>query len=130
MSQYINNKFLEELIIKFKKAKKDKDSATFEQVQHELCQGFYILSTRIIQTFKFEHLEEEDMMQECVLTCLKKIDKYDPTFVNKNGVKSKAFNYFTTCIINVLRLNYRSSKKYAEFKTAYSEFRNKTNPNT
>jgi DNA-directed RNA polymerase specialized sigma subunit len=54
----------------------------------------------------------DDAIQEGVLICFEKIDRFDPR-------KGKAFNYMTTCILNHYRQLYRSARNYNELKKKY-----------
>ena len=54
----------------------------------------------------------DDAKQDCFVLILKTLGKFKP----ENG---KAFNYFTTVIMNNLRLIYTKNKKYKEKLDAY-----------
>jgi DNA-directed RNA polymerase specialized sigma subunit len=140
-NEYLNNKSLEKTILVFQKIKRDKslygllhkdlkernltydlvekkfsDSNNFfHDAQKNLANAFYILSSNIVRYAKFSLIDQDDAIQEGVLVCFEKIDKFDPRM-------GKAFNYMTTCILNHFKQLYRSAKNYNELKRKYQEF--------
>ena len=104
---YLDNKRFEELIVlylkhdkKNKKLKKPKPNP----YEEELFVLFDILITTILDSFKFD-VDSDDGKQECFLLIIKKLNNFDP----EHG---SAFNYFTTLILNNLRLVYSKKKRY------------------
>ena len=95
---YIDNKRFEEVILLYKG-----DPKTHED---ELIKLFDILISNIIEGFKFA-VDKEDAKQDCYFLIFK-------TLKNFKGSKGTAFNYFTTVIINNLKLIYTKNKKYKE----------------
>ena len=93
---YIDNKRFEELISLYLKDPKS--------VEEELMAMFDILISNIIGSFNF-NVDTDDAKQECYLLILKTLQKF-----KKN--EGTAFNYFTTIIINNLKLIYTKNKKY------------------
>jgi DNA-directed RNA polymerase specialized sigma subunit len=91
----------------------DESNANYKNCQEQLAYAFYILSQNIANYAKFSGIDVDDAIQEGVLICFEKINKFDPR-------KGKAFNYLTTCIINSLRQSYRSSKNHNELIRKYS----------
>ena len=92
----------------------------FEQQQAELANKFLTLSEHLAQYFHFNLIEPEDAIQEGVVICFEKVDRFVPK-------KGKAFNYMTTCIANHYRQLYRTSRNYNELKKRYHTFQqNKT----
>lgn len=96
-----------------------------ESLQHEsninlhnsqaiLAEAFYTLSKNIVRYAKFSNIDEDDAVQEGVLICFERVEKFDPT-------KGKAFNYMTTCILNHFRQLWRTAKNYNELKKKYSK---------
>jgi len=83
--------------------------------QEQLAYAFYILSENIANYAKFNGIDIDDCIQEGVLICFEKIDRFDPR-------KGKAFNYMTTCILNHFRQLYRSNRNYNELKKRYLVF--------
>lgn len=67
---------------------------------------FGILIDHIMYSFNFQ-VDHEDAKQDCYLLIVKIL----PNFDSSNG---SAFNYFTTVIINNLRLIYSKNKVYEE----------------
>lgn len=104
---YINNNKFEELIKLYKQEPKEYETELFEI--------FDLLISNIIIGFSFK-LEEDDAKQECFLLILKTLKNFNPEMGN-------AFNYFTTIIINNLKLLYTKNKKYNEKITAYTEIK-------
>lgn len=82
-----------------------------------LAQAFYTLSENLVRFAKFHLIDSDDALQEGVVICFEKIDRFDPE-------KGKAFNYMTTCILNHFRQLYRSARNYNELKKKYHEFLN------
>lgn len=72
--------------------------------EEELMNMFDLLINNIFTAFNFE-LDSEDAKQECFVLILRVL----PNF---NGEKGNAFNYFTTIILNNLRLLYTKNKIY------------------
>jgi len=104
---YLDNRRFEELIVlylkedkKNKKRKKPK-SNPFED---ELMALFDILISVLLDSFKFA-VDPDDAKQDCFVLVIKKLRNFDP----RHG---SAFNYFTTIILNHLRLIYTKGKKY------------------
>jgi DNA-directed RNA polymerase specialized sigma subunit len=106
---YINNKEFEKLIILYKEDPK--------KYEDELIPMFDILIGNIMMSFKFK-VDLEDAKQECFLLILKTLKNFDP----KHGT---AFNYFTTIIVNNLKLIYSKNKKYNEKIKQYEENKKK-----
>lgn len=141
--EYLNNKNLEKIILLFQKAKRDKNlyyflsedlkkrdhnidyiklkvediNKNYEQIQKSLAYAFYLLTNNIVRYAKFNLIDQDDAVQEGVLICFEKLDKFDPRF-------GKAFNYMTTCILNHFKQLYRSAKNYNELKRKFQEHTN------
>ena len=81
----------------------------------ELAGAFYILSENIVRYAKFQLIDEDDALQEGVVICFEKVDRFHPA-------KGRAFNYMTTCILNHFRQLYRSARNYNELKKKYHDF--------
>ena len=84
-------------------------SLNYQDVQKELAIAFYTLSENIVRYAKFNLIDQDDAIQEGVMICFEKIDRFDPQ-------KGKAFNYMTTCILNHFRQMYRTARNYNELK--------------
>jgi DNA-directed RNA polymerase specialized sigma subunit len=95
-NHYINNEEFEKLILSYQQ-----DPKTYED---ELVSLFDVLITNIIESFKFK-LDPDDAKQDCFTLVLKTIKNFKPK-------KGTAFNYFTTIIVNNLKLLYTRDKKY------------------
>jgi len=109
---YIDNDRFEELILLYQE--------TPEDYEKELFSLFDLLIHNIINAYGFT-VDIEDAKQECFLLILRTLSKFKP----ENG---KAFNYFTTIIMNNLRLLYTKDKKYSEKLEAYEELLKGKNP--
>jgi len=92
----------------------------FEQQQAELANKFLTLSEHLAQYFHFNLIEPEDAIQEGVVICFEKVDRFIPK-------KGKAFNYMTTCIANHYRQLYRTSRNYNELKKRYHTYQHQKN---
>jgi DNA-directed RNA polymerase specialized sigma subunit len=86
----------------------------YNEAQSILAQAFYTLSNNIVRYAKFSHIDDDDAVQEGVLICFERSEKFDPK-------KGKAFNYMTTCILNHFRQLWRSAKNYHELKRRYGD---------
>jgi DNA-directed RNA polymerase specialized sigma subunit len=84
------------------------------EAQKILATAFYTLSQNIVRYAKFSNIDEDDAVQEGVLICFERAEKFDPA-------KGKAFNYMTTCILNHFRQLWRSARNYQELKKRYSD---------
>ena len=92
----------------------------YEQQQSELAIKFLTLSEHLAQYFHFNLIEPEDAIQEGVVICFEKVDRFIPK-------KGKAFNYMTTCIANHYRQLYRTSRNYNELKKRYHTYQHQKN---
>ena len=104
---YIDNTKFESLIKLYKQDPKGNED--------ELFGMFDLLISNIVTGFSFK-LDEDDAKQECFLLILKTLKNFNPEMGN-------AFNYFTTIIINNLKLLYTKNKKYCEKIDAYTELK-------
>ena len=95
---YIDNKKFEETIFNYLENPKE-----FED---ELIGQLDLLITSILISFKFK-VEFDDAKQECFVLSLKVLKNF-------TREKGSAFNYFTTVIVNNLKLIYTKNKKYQE----------------
>ena len=95
---YIDNKKFEETIFSYLESK--------EEHEEELMKQLDLLITSILISFKFK-VEFDDAKQECFVLCLKVLKNF-------TREKGSAFNYFTTVIVNNLKLIYTKNKKYQE----------------
>ena len=93
---YINNEEFEKLILLYKEDP--------EKYADELVSFFDLLITNIIESFNFK-LDADDAKQDCFALILRIIKNFKPR-------KGTAFNYFTTIIVNNLKLLYTKDKKY------------------
>ena len=102
---YINNEEFERLILLYQQ-----DPKVHEE---ELVSLFDLLITNIIESFKFK-VDPDDAKQDCFALVLKTIKNFKPR-------KGTAFNYFTTIIVNNLKLIYTREKKYQAKIDGYIE---------
>tara|TARA_R110002020_G_scaffold281534_5_gene497256 strand:+ start:28340 stop:28696 length:357 start_codon:yes stop_codon:yes gene_type:complete len=109
---YIDNKRFEEVIPLYLE-----DPPTYED---ELIALFDILITNILESFKF-NIDKDDAKQECFLLVLKTLKNFKPS-------KGSAFNYFTTVIVNNLKLIYTKNKKYENKLVEYQGIKGDQTP--
>ena len=102
---YIDNKQFEATIFNYLEDK--------EKYEDELCAQLDLLITSILISFKFK-VEFDDAKQECFVLCLKVLKNF-------TREKGSAFNYFTTVIVNNLKLIYTKNKKYHEKINEYRD---------
>ena len=102
---YINNQRFEEIIPLYLRCP--------EEYEEELMDLFDLLITNIIESFKFS-IDKDDAKQECFLLILKTLKNFQPS-------KGSAFNYFTTVIVNNLKLLYTKNKKYDKKISEYTD---------
>ena len=111
---YIDNERFEEIIPLYLHNPKE--------YEDELMGLFDLLITNIIKSFKF-NIEKDDASQECFLLVLKTLKNFKPS-------KGSAFNYFTTVIVNNLKLIYTKNKKYDKKLEEYRDIRGDYRPNS
>lgn len=83
-----------------------------EDSKQKLAIAFFTLAENIVRYAKFQLIDTDDAVQEGVMICFEKIDRFDFR-------KGKAFNYMTTCILNHYRQLYRTARNYNELKKRY-----------
>ena len=76
-----------------------------EESRKKLASAFFTMSENIVRYAKFKLIDADDAVQEGVMICFDKIERFDSR-------KGKAFNYMTTCILNHFRQLYRTSRNY------------------
>ena len=104
-NHYINNEEFEEIIISYQQ-----DPKTHED---KLVSLFDLLISNIIDSFRFK-VDPDDAKQECFALVLKTVKNFKPK-------KGTAFNYFTTIVVNNLKLMYTREKKYKQKIENYIE---------
>ncbi len=97
-NHYIDNERFEEIILLYQQ-----DPETH---QEDLVSLFDLLISNIIDSFKFK-VDPDDAKQECFALVLKTVKNFKPK-------KGTAFNYFTTIIVNNMKLLYTRDKKYKQ----------------
>lgn len=102
-------------ILKKKQTEYQQVMRDYVDSQGQLALAFFTLSENIIRYRKFHFVDVDDAVQEFVMICFEKIDRFDP-------IKGKAFNYMTTCILNHYRQLYRTARNYNELKKKYHDF--------
>ena len=105
MVNYLDNKRFEEVISLYLD-----DALNHEE---ELVSMLDVLISNILASFNFA-VDLDDAKQECYLLIFK-------TLGNFNKDNGSAFNYFTTVIVNNLRLIYSKNKKYSEKLQEYED---------
>jgi DNA-directed RNA polymerase specialized sigma subunit len=101
-------------ILKNKRTEYQKINYAFSESQQLLATEFFTLSENIVRYARYMGVDPDDAIQEGVMICFLKIDRFDP-------LKGKAFNYMTTCILNHYRQLYRTQRNYKELKRKYLE---------
>jgi DNA-directed RNA polymerase specialized sigma subunit len=97
-NNYIDNKEFEQTILLYQS-----DPDLYED---KLVSLFDLLITNIIESCKFK-VDPNDAKQECFTLLLKTVKNFKPK-------KGTAFNYFTTVVVNNLKLMYTREKKYQQ----------------
>jgi DNA-directed RNA polymerase specialized sigma subunit len=106
-NHYIDNDRFEEIILLYQQ-----DPETY---QDDLVSLFDLLISNIIDSFRFK-VDPDDAKQECFALVLKTVKNFKPR-------KGTAFNYFTTIIVNNMKLLYTRDKKYKQKIENYIERR-------
>lgn len=104
-NHYIDNDRFEEIILLYQQ-----DPETH---QDDLVSLFDLLIGNIIDSFRFK-VDPDDAKQECFALVLKTVKNFKPR-------KGTAFNYFTTIIVNNMKLLYTREKKYNQKIENYIE---------
>jgi|TARA_R100001530_G_scaffold135616_1_gene113278 hypothetical protein len=102
---YIDNKKFEETIFNYLENPKDYEDDLIGQLD--------LLITSILISFKFK-VDFDDAKQECFVLSLKVLKNF-------TREKGSAFNYFTTVIVNNLKLIYTKNRKYQEKMQQYKD---------
>ncbi len=95
---YINNKEFEETIFNYLENPQEHEEHLIKQLD--------LLISSILTSFKFK-VDFDDAKQDCFVLALKVLKNF-------SREKGSAFNYFTTVIVNNLKLIYTKNKKYQE----------------
>jgi hypothetical protein len=101
INEYVNNKKLVELIIKWKK---DKDNATYNEIGK---MALLIAANNLRrQCFsKYSYDRKAEMLSDAVWYIIKKLPTYDPS------IKQNPFSYFTKTVYNAIRQKINEFKK-------------------
>ena len=97
-NHYIDNEEFERIILSYQK-----DPENYEE---QLVSLFDLLIGNIIDSFRFK-VDADDAKQDCFTLVLKTVKNFKPR-------KGTAFNYFTTIVVNNLKLMYTREKKYKQ----------------
>ena len=106
---------LDRKLLKINQIKLSQIASEYDESERLLAAAFYTLSENIVRYAKFNLIDQDDAIQEGVVICFEKIDRFNPD-------KGKAFNYMTTCILNHFRQLYRTARNYNELKKKYHDF--------
>lgn len=96
-------------------AEYDQMQAEYVELQGLLAAAFFTLADNLARYAKFSYIDIDDAVQEGVMICFEKIDRFNPEI-------GKAFNYMTTVVINGLRQSYRTAKNYNDLKRKYHDY--------
>lgn len=99
-------------VLSEKKRMLEASENNYDLSKQKLATAFFTLSENIVRYAKFQLIDADDAIQEGVMICFDKIDRFDSR-------KGKAFNYMTTCILNHFRQLYRTARNYNELKRKY-----------
>lgn len=105
------------LLIEQNESKLSEIDKLYKTAKDDLAFAFKTLAENIAGYAKFSYIEHDDAVQEGVIICLEKVNRFNPN-------KGKAFNYMTTCILNQYRQTHRNSKNYNELKRRFHDFLN------
>ena len=108
-THYIDNDEFERIILSYKESP--------EEYEEELVELFDLLITNIVESFRFK-VDPDDAKQDCFTLLLRTVKNFKPK-------KGTAFNYFTTVVVNNLKLMYTKEKRYQQKIEDYIE-RNKS----
>tara|TARA_R110002126_G_scaffold92657_4_gene219756 strand:- start:6235 stop:6591 length:357 start_codon:yes stop_codon:yes gene_type:complete len=111
---YIDNKRFEEIIPLYLR--------NTQEYEDELMALFDLLITNILASFKF-NIDKDDAKQECFLLVLKTLKNFHPE-------RGSAFNYFTTVIVNNMKLLYTKNKKYEKKISEYHDIKSDQSPSS
>ena len=97
-NHYIDNDEFERIILSYQEEP--------EIYEEDLVSLFDLLIGNIIDSFRFK-VDADDAKQDCFTLVLKTVKNFKPR-------KGTAFNYFTTIVVNNLKLMYTREKKYQQ----------------
>lgn len=108
MAEYLNNAIFQNLLLNYQSNPGDKKAGD------ELAKAFGAIGENLSKKYKMAGVSLEDAVQESMIIGFIRLDKFKPE-------KGKAFNYFTTIILNHLRGLYRQNKSFVDMKERYAE---------
>jgi hypothetical protein len=91
---------------------------SFDENGVALAEIFHTLSKELVKQFVANvdiGMTKKELTRQCVYVALERV----PFFDQKKG--AKAFNYFTTVMLNYMREEYRHAKKLSEREKKYGE---------
>jgi len=103
-THYLNNDYLQGLILNHQRHYSPTCSKYLKYSTGRLSTALRKLIKNIMNYAKFTSIDEEDATIRCFDKCSSHIENFDPK-------KGKAFNYFTTIVLNELRTIWEESKK-------------------
>lgn len=98
---------LQELEQALRQAERD-----FKQAEDDVAASLYLIATNAVASWR--NISQEDAVQEAVMMCIAKIGRFNPS----NG---KAFNYFTTCILNCYKQQARTTRNYDKLTADFAD---------
>jgi hypothetical protein len=117
---YIDNDRLELLVKKYQEQRSGSvgnahgSASAHADTDNELGSMLLLLATNIVMSAKYTLVDVDDAIQDGVMSCIRVIERFNPEFDCGDGKRTKAFNYFTSCILNNLRQKYRSELHTAD----------------
>lgn len=123
--KYIDNKKFEELIESYQKTKADAELDELYQIFKSITERVYGLAIRNIYNniggiFPYPNVQDkEDLVQHAIITAIRALAYWDNKYKNdrNEGKKSKAFNYFTCCIVYSIQNDLKRELKKGWWKS-------------
>jgi DNA-directed RNA polymerase specialized sigma24 family protein len=116
MADYLNNDYLTGVLLKFRSDPKNRD------VANELANCFYQIADGLLNKYRFDGINDDDARQEAVATCWLKVNNF-------NIGKGRAFNFYTTVILNTWRQMWRTNQNYHKVKDKFADHLRQLNDN-
>lgn len=117
--KYLDNKDFEDLLIKYQKTKDPDTLKRLCEIFENIAKKVYYMAvnnmySRVGNLFpKPNSYDREDMIQNAVMFGITAIPYWDKKRKNKKGVKTTAFNYFSSIIIyetqNIMKKEFRKA---------------------
>jgi hypothetical protein len=120
---YINNSDFEKLILNYRKTKDRKLLNDLVRIFTKIAESVYMIAVRNIYNnitpgnFPLPNAhDKEDLIQQAIHDCLVAIDYWQPRHKIKK-IKSKAFNYFTCCVVYAIQNELKKELRKGWYKS-------------